>query len=236
MKRILLFLMVVIAVGCDRDASSDVSPAPSGDATRSTTPATKTSGLPRVVFLGDSITAGYGLDAEQAFPAIVRDQLAKDGIQVDIVNAGRSGDTTAGGLARIDWILQQKPDVVVVGLGGNDGLRAQDVKSSEANLRAIVTRARAAGAQVLLLGMLIPPNYGPEYTKGFREIYPRIADEMNVPLVPFLLEGVGGEARLNQGDGIHPTAEGHQLVAQNVLPHLRELLKNRAPATAPAEQ
>src|SRR5687767_1682868 len=148
MKRILLFLMVVIAVGCDRDASSDVSPAPSGDATRPTAPATKTSGLPRVVFLGDSITAGYGLDAEQAFPAIVRDQLANDGIQVDIVNAGRSGDTTAGGLARIDWILQQKPDVVVVGLGGNDGLRAQDVKSSEANLRAIVTRARAAGAQV----------------------------------------------------------------------------------------
>jgi acyl-CoA thioesterase-1 len=237
MKRILLFLTFVIAVGCDRDASSDVSPAPSSDVTRPTAPATKTSGLPRVVFLGDSITAGYGLDAEQAFPAIVRDQLAKDGIQVDIVNAGRSGDTTAGGLARIDWILQQKPDIVVVGLGGNDGLRAQDVKSSESNLRAIVTRARAAGAQVLLLGMLIPPNYGPEYTKEFREIYPRIADEMNVPLVPFLLEGVGGEARLNQGDGIHPTAEGHQLVAQNVLPHLREMLKNRpAPTTAPAAQ
>jgi acyl-CoA thioesterase I len=236
MKPILLFLATLLAVGCDRDASSDVSPETSGDASRSTAPATKTSGLPRVVFLGDSITAGYGVDAEQAFPAIVRDALANEGVQIDIVNAGRSGDTTAGGLARIDWILQQKPDIVVVGLGGNDGLRAQDVKSSEANLRAIVTKARDGGAQVLLLGMLIPPNYGPEYTKGFREIYPRIAQEMNVPLVPFLLEGVGGEARLNQGDGIHPTADGHQIVAQNVLPHLRELLRFRAPATAPAAQ
>ena len=238
MKRILLLLTVVIAVGCDRDATSDVSPAPAGDApgdvARSAAPATKPAGLPRVVFLGDSITAGYGLDAEQAFPAIVRDELAKDGLHIDIVNAGRSGDTTAGGLARLDWVLRQKPDVLVVGLGGNDGLRAQDVKSSEANLRAIVTKARDAGTQVLLLGMLIPPNYGPEYTASFREIYPRIAQELNVPLVPFLLEGVGGEARLNQGDGIHPTAEGHERVAQNVLPHLREMLQNRpAPATVP---
>ncbi len=115
-----------------------------------------------------------------------------------------------------------------MGLGGNDGLRGQDVKSSERNLRAIVTRARDAGVGVLLLGMMMPPNYGPEYTNQFREIYPRLAKELGVPLVPFLLEGVGGEARLNQRDGIHPTAEGHERIAAHVLPQVRELLGKRA--------
>src|SRR5687768_3776459 len=229
MKVILFFLVALICVGCDRDGANDVTVAPTNQTyVSSTGPATQATKLPRVVFLGDSITAGYGLDAEQAFPALIRDALAKEGRPIDIVNAGTSGDTTAGGLARIDWMLQQKPDVLVVGLGGNDGLRGQDVKSSEANLRAIVIKARDAGAQVLLLGMMIPPNYGPEYTKEFREIYPRLTRELNVPLVPFLLEGVGGEAKLNQGDGIHPTAEGHERIAANVLPHVRELLEKRA--------
>ncbi len=229
MKVILFFLVAMISVGCDRDGANDVTVPPTDEAyVSSTGPATQARKLPRVVFLGDSITAGYGVDVEQAFPALVREALAKDGMPVDVVNLGVSGDTTAGGLARIDWMLQQKPDVLVVGLGGNDGLRGQDVKSSEANLRAIVIKARDAGAQVLLLGMMIPPNYGPEYTKEFREIYPRLARELNVPLVPFLLEGVGGEAKLNQGDGIHPTAEGHERIAANVLPHVRELLEKRA--------
>jgi acyl-CoA thioesterase I len=229
MKVILFFLVAMISVGCDRDGANDVTVPPTDEAyVSSTGPATQARKLPRVVFLGDSITAGYGVDVEQAFPALVREALAKDGMPVDVVNLGVSGDTTAGGLARIDWVLRQKPDVLVVGLGGNDGLRGQDVKSSEANLRAIVTKGRDAGAQVLLLGMMIPPNYGPEYTKEFREIYPRLARELNVPLVPFLLEGVGGEAKLNQGDGIHPTAEGHERIAANVLPHVRELLEKRA--------
>jgi acyl-CoA thioesterase-1 len=140
----------------------------------------------------------------------------------------------------LDWQLKEKPDVVIVGLGGNDGLRAQDVKASEDNLRAIITKSRDAGADVLLLGMMIPPNYGPEYTARFREIYPRLAKEMNVPLVPFLLEGVGGDAALNQRDGIHPTAEGHERVAANVLPQLREILQRRrgvttAPSRGPAQ-
>jgi acyl-CoA thioesterase-1 len=229
MKVILLFFAVLICFGCDRDGSNDIVVTPADQAATSTTGATtQATNRPRVVFLGDSITAGYGVDAEQAFPALIRDALANEGTPVDVVNLGTSGDTTAGGLARIDWVLRQKPDVLVVGLGGNDGLRGQNVKSSEANLRAIITKARGTGAQVLLLGMMIPPNYGPEYTKDFREIYPRLARELNVPLVPFLLEGVGGEAKLNQGDGIHPTAEGHERVAANVLPHVRELLKKRA--------
>jgi acyl-CoA thioesterase I len=227
---ILLSLTLILA-SCERDDA----PAPTvEDAT--TTPAAPATAaaarLPRIVFLGDSITAGYGVDAEQAFPALIRDGLAKEGLDVEIVNAGTSGDTTAGGLARLDWLLRQRPDVLVVGLGGNDGLRGQDVKSSEQNLRTIVTRAREAGARVLLLGMMMPPNYGPEYTKAFREIYSRVAKDLDVPLVPFLLEGVGGEADLNQRDGIHPTPQGHERVAANVLPHVRELLRDRA-TTAP---
>jgi len=224
-------LVAFVAIACDREPSTDVAapqtePANARDDAPANSPATRK--LPRVVFLGDSITAGLGVDADQAFPAVVTELLATEGLAIDTVNAGVSGDTTAGGLRRLDWLLRQKPDVVVVGLGGNDGLRGQDVKSSEANLRAIVQKCRDAGSDVLLLGMMIPPNYGPEYTKGFREIYPRLARELNVPLVPFLLEGVGGEAKLNQGDGIHPTAEGHERIAANVLPHVRELLEKRA--------
>ena len=229
----LLTLMAFLIVACDRDASP-VAPEPSAEGSAPTTSATQAARLPRVVFLGDSITAGFGVDADQAFPALIRDALAKDGLNVDVVNAGTSGDTTAGGLARLDWLLQQKPQLLVVGLGGNDGLRGQDVKSSEQNLRAIVTKARGAGARVLLLGMMMPPNYGPEYTASFREIYPRIAKEMDVPLVPFLLEGVGGEADLNQRDGIHPTAEGHERVAANVLPKVRELREAGRGTTTPA--
>lgn len=224
---ILLTLMLMILAGCDRDrAPAPITSDPA--APPATSPATQAARLPRVVFLGDSITAGLGVDADQAFPALVGDALARDGIEVDIVNAGTSGDTTAGGLARLDWLLRQKPDVIVVGLGGNDGLRGQDVNASEQNLHAIVTKSRDAGARVLLLGMMMPPNYGPEYTAQFRAMYPRIAKEMNVPLVPFLLEGVGGEAHLNQRDGIHPTAEGHERIAATVLPQVRELLRKSA--------
>jgi acyl-CoA thioesterase-1 len=151
---------------------------------------------------------------------------------VQVVNAGVSGDTTAGGLRRLDWLLKQSPQIVVVALGGNDGLRGVELKSCEENLRQIVRKCRDAGADVLLLGMLIPPNYGPEYVSQFREIYPRIAKEMNVPLVPFVLEGVGGEAELNQPDGIHPSPEGHRLMARNILPHLRPLVERSATGAA----
>lgn len=180
---------------------------------------------PVVVFLGDSLTAGYGLEESQAYPTLVEASLEKAGHPIRMVNAGVSGDTTAGGLARLDWLLSQKPDVVVVGLGGNDGLRGLPLEQAEKNLREIVRRSKAAGARVLLLGMLMPPNLGPEYTKGFAEMYPRIAKEMDVPLVPFLLEGVGGVARLNQQDGLHPTAEGQAKVAATVTPYLEEMLR-----------
>jgi len=183
---------------------------------------------PRVVFLGDSLTAGYGLERDEAFPSLVGKALEEKGLAAEIVNAGVSGDTSAGGLRRIDWLLRQKPDIVVVGLGGNDGLRGMDPSGSESNLRSIVLKSREAGADVLLLGMMIPTNYGQTYTTQFREIYPRLAKELNVPLVPFLLEAVGGVLRLNQPDGIHPTAEGHRLVALTVLPYLQPLVTANA--------
>jgi acyl-CoA thioesterase-1 len=189
---------------------------------------------PLVIFLGDSLTAGYGLAGDQAYPAILDRRLDTEGTPVRVLNAGVSGDTAAGGLARLDWLLKQKPTVLVVGLGANDGLRGLDLGQTEKNLREIVRRGQAAGARVLLLGMMIPPNYGRDYTERFRTMYPKIADDFDIPLVPFLLEGVGGIADLNQEDGIHPTAKGQEIVADNVEPYLLEILGDAAAtATAP---
>ena len=183
---------------------------------------------PLVIFLGDSLTAGLGLAEEQAYPARVAARLTARGTPIRVINAGVSGDTSAGGLARLDWLLGQHPDVLVVGLGANDGLRGLPLEATEKNLREIIRRSRAAGAQVLLLGMKIPPNYGPDYAGGFEAMYPRIAKDLDVPLVPFLLEGVGGIARLNQSDGIHPTAQGQEIVADTVTPYLAEILEGVA--------
>jgi acyl-CoA thioesterase-1 len=183
---------------------------------------------PLVVFLGDSLTAGLGLAEDQAYPARVAARLAARGTPVRVINAGVSGDTSAGGLARLDWLLGQRPDILVLALGANDGLRGLPLADTEKNLREIIRRSRAAGARVLLLGMQIPPNYGPDYAGGFKAMYPRIAKDLNVPLVPFLLEGVGGIAGLNQADGIHPTAEGQEKVAGNVVPLLEKLLAEEA--------
>jgi len=188
---------------------------------------------PLVVFLGDSLTAGYGLSADEAYPAHVAELLAARGVRARILNAGVSGDTSAGGLARLDWFLRQHPDVVVVELGGNDGLRGQPLEATESNLRAIVRRSRAAGARVLLVGMQIPPNYGPEYASGFAALFPRLAREEDVDLLPFLLEGVAADPALNQPDGIHPNAEGQKIVARNVVEALQPLLAD-LPAAAGA--
>ncbi|HEX6904945.1 MAG TPA: arylesterase [Thermoanaerobaculia bacterium] len=184
-----------------------------------------------MVFLGDSLTAGLGLDENQAYPAVVERELEKEGQDVRVLNAGVSGDTTAGGVSRLGWLLGQKPEVVVVALGANDGLRALPLAETEKNLREIIRRSQEAGARVLLLGMRIPPNYGP-YADDFAAMYPRIAEEMKVSLVPFLLEGVGGDRALNQADGIHPTAEGQEIMAKTVVPYLEEVLQVRAEGQA----
>ena len=182
---------------------------------------------PTVVFLGDSLTAGYGLDGSDAYPARVGELLAARSLPARVVNAGVPGDTTAGGLARLDWLLAQKPTILFVCLGGNDGLRGLALEATEANLRAIVVRAKAAGVEVVLAGMQIPPNYGPDYTSRFRAIFPRLAKELAVPLVSFLLEGVAADPTLNQADGIHPNARGQRIVAETVAKVLEPLLRDR---------
>jgi len=178
----------------------------------------------RIVFLGDSLSAGYGVAAPDAFPAIVERRLRDEGLSVDVLNAGVSGDTSAGGRARLDWVLRSRPDIVVVELGANDALRGQPVSSIEDNLRAIVRVTQERGARVLLLGMDIPTNYGPDYTRGFAELYERVAREEGVELVPGFIREVGLDPDLMQADGLHPTAEGHRRLAEQLLPYLRALI------------
>jgi acyl-CoA thioesterase-1 len=180
---------------------------------------------PLVIFLGDSLTAGYDLPAEFAFPALVQKLSGEKGRPIRVVNAGVSGDTTSGGLDRLSWLLEQKPDLLVLGLGVNDAFRGQPVDRIETNLREIVKRAKAAGARVLLLGMRVPTNYGPDYAEAFAAIYPKIAKSEKVTLMPFLLDGVGGHADLNLDDGIHPNQEGHKLIADNLIVYVELALK-----------
>ena len=180
---------------------------------------------PLVIFLGNSLTAGYGLSEEQAFPARVGEQLEAVDLPVRIVNAGISGDTTAGGASRLDWLLAQEPDVMVVELGANDGLRGLSLEETEANLDDIVRRCLEAGASVLLVGMKIPPSYGPEYAGGFEGLFVLLAGRHEVAFLPFLLDGVAADPELNQVDGIHPNAEGQRRVAANLTPYLISLLR-----------
>ena len=180
---------------------------------------------PVIVALGDSLTAGLGVTADEAYPALLQARLERDGLHYRVVNAGVSGDTTAGALRRVDWVLRARPAVVVVALGANDGLRGLPVTAMRDNLAAIVTRLRAGGARVLLAGMRLPPNYGAAYTREFAEAFPSVARRASVPLVPFLLEGVAGVPALNQADGIHPNAAGQRVVADNVWRALKPLLQ-----------
>lgn len=184
---------------------------------------------PRVLFLGDSLSAGLHLPANEAFPAVLRDRLAAQGLHFELVNAGVSGDTTAGGLARLDWLLRQEPDLVVVELGANDGLRGVALDSVEANLRAILERLEAEQVEVLLLGMKLPSNYGEQYASGFEQLFARLAEDTGVAFVPFFLDGVALDPELNLADGLHPNTAGHRILAANLLPALRPLVRALAP-------
>jgi acyl-CoA thioesterase I len=177
-----------------------------------------------IVAFGDSLTAGLGVTPENSYPARLQARLHAEGYAYRVVNAGASGDTTAGGLRRVDWALRNKPDIVIVALGANDALRAQDLASVRANLDAIVARFQKAGVRVLLAGMEVPPNYGERYAADFRKLYADVARKRGVAFMPFLLNGVAGNPTLNQPDGIHPTAEGHRIVADRLWPYLQPLL------------
>ena len=184
---------------------------------------------PRIIILGDSLTAGLGLDINLAYPALVAEQLEELGYPTEIINAGQSGDTTAGGLRRVDWLLKQNPDLLIVELGANDGMRGIPLPEIEKNLNGIIDKAQAKDTRVFLMEMYIPSNFGKEYTDGFNDIYDKIAKEQSISLIPFLLQEVAGKPELNQADGIHPTAKGHELMADVVRSGIIEWRTEWAP-------
>lgn len=223
---LLLCVLLLAACGSENSETDTAEPVPSTESSSETQ--TSDTGALRVVVLGNSIAAGYGLDPEQAFPALLQKKADDLGWNVDVVNAGVSGETTAGGLRRIDWLLRERVDVLIIELGGNDGLRGLDTRVTKDNLQGIIDATRDAypEARVILAGMQIPPNLGPTYTARFRDIFPEVAEENDTELIPFLLDRVGGVRRLNQPDGIHPTAEGHQIIAETVWETLKPVLES----------
>lgn len=192
--------------------------------------ATSPSARPRIVFLGDSLTAGYGLPKEESVPSLIQARLEEDGYPYEVVNAGVSGDTSAGGLSRLEWSLEGDVKVLVIELGANDGLRGLPVAALKRNLTEVITRANARGIRVVLTGMEAPPNFGEAYTSEFRQVYKDLAKTHDVTFIPFYLEGVAGIPSLNIADGMHPNAEGSRLIAQAVWRTIEPLLEQ--PGTA----
>ena len=185
---------------------------------------------PKIVAFGDSLTAGFGVSTEESYPAQLQRKLDQIGYRYQVINAGVSGDTTAGGVRRIDWVLKSRPHLVIVELGANDGLRGLDLKETRSNLEQILQRLRAAGVTVVLAGMKLPPNYGAEYEGRFTALYGDLARRYDATYLPFFLEGVAAHPALNQTDGIHPTGEGYRLVVDHLMPVLEPLLEKPRPA------
>jgi len=177
-----------------------------------------------LVAFGNSLTAGLGVTSSESYPSQLQEKLLLGGYRYRVINAGVSGDTTAGGLRRVDWVLKSKPEIVILELGGNDGLRGLDLKDTRANLEQIIQRLLAGGVKVVLAGMKLPPNYGREYTASFQSLYSDLAKQYDLPLMSFFLEGVATKAGLNQADGIHPTGPGYKIIVENVWPTLEPLL------------
>lgn len=194
------------------------------DDTASTTPAASERARPRIIFLGDSLTAGLGLDSAASYPSLIGRRLEEQQFDFEVVNAGVSGDTSAGGLRRIEWALDGSPRVMVLALGANDGLRGLPTTELRKNLAATIEHAQSQGVKVILAGMEAPPNNGPEYAARFRAVYTSLAREYDIPLIRFLLDGVAGDPAFNQADGIHPNAEGARRVADTVWQALEPVL------------
>jgi acyl-CoA thioesterase I len=222
----LLFMLSVFIwlMSCTNDKKSTAR-----DPNNSSQPAKDSAAIAKkktIVFFGNSLTAGYGLSPSQAFPAVIQKKIDSLGLPYQVINAGVSGETSSGGKTRIDWILKQPVDIFVLELGANDGLRGIPLAATRKNLQDIVDKviAKNPNTKLLFAGMQIPPNMGQTYTTEFRNIYTELAEKNKMTLVPFLLEGVGGEPKLNQEDGIHPTAEGHRIVAANLWRELQKML------------
>ena len=221
-------LLTVASGGCNRAeqppaASGTAQPQPEGREPSRTS--SDDDERPKVVCLGDSLTAGLGLVETQSYPSLLQTKIDAEELLFEVVNAGVSGDTSAGGLRRLDWSLQGDVKVLIVALGGNDALRGLSVTEMRANISAIVARARDKGAIVMIAGMQAPPNFGEEYTGAFRQVFFDVAREHRTPLIPFLLDKVAGQASLNQADGIHPNAQGAEVVAETVWNGLRPILQ-----------
>lgn len=212
---VFLILVILILPACgNNNAPANDTPQASAQ-TSSAAASTKKN----ILFFGDSLTAGYGLEDEQdAFPGVIQRRIDSLKLPYNVINAGVSGETTAGGLGRIDWTLKQKVDIFILELGANDGLRGVPVSETKKNLHTIIAKVKAKypDARIILAGMMVPPSMGADYANSFKAVFPAIAEKDKVELIPFLLDHVAGIAKLNQGDGIHPTAEGAKLVADNV--------------------
>ena len=240
-----LLAAAVLLGACSREPAAPASPAkapvahppPTPAAAPARTPAVApaASTRPRIVFLGDSLTAGYGLEPPQSVPALIQARLSKEGHPFEVVNAGVSGDTSAGGLSRLEWSLSGDVRILVVELGANDGLRGLPVDALRRNLDEIITRAQARGIAVMLVGMEALPNYGASYTSEFRETFPALAKAHRTALMPFYLDGVAGKPELNIADGIHPNPAGAVIVADNLWRTLEPMLKPAATAPVPAD-
>ena len=229
------FLTLCLFLVCATWSACSAPPPPSAPAAQlppepgpSTAPAADSRA--EIVFLGDSLTAGLGLDTTLSFPALIQQRLDERGLPFAVVNAGVSGDTSAGGLRRLEWSLQGNPRVLVVALGGNDGLRGLPPEELKKNLAAIIEAGQRARLEVILAGMEAPPNNGPEYTARFRRVYSELAKTYDIPLIPFLLQGVAGDPALNQADGIHPNPEGARRVADTVWSALEPVLNSSSGA------
>ena len=230
-RRLLLVMLGVLGLaGCQREAPTREAAGPATEAAAPVSTEESRGARPRVVAFGDSLTAGLGLAPDRAWPALVQQKIDAAGLDVEVVNAGVSGDTTAGGLRRLDWALDGDVKVLVLELGANDGLRGLPIDQMRQNLSQMIETAKRRGITVLLCGMEAPPNFGPQYTREFRKAYVELADEHDVALIPFMLAGVAGESALNQDDGIHPNEEGTRRVADLIWQSLQPLL-TRALAT-----
>jgi len=224
MQRVLLCLLALAAISCRGSEPSNVERSTSvGSGVRqTTTPPSPTA--PRIVALGDSLTAGLGISREQAYPAVLQRKLKENGRVIDVINAGVSGDTSADGLRRANWALEGDVRLLILALGANDALRGLPVAQMKDNLQGIIHRARQRGIPVLLAGMEAPPNYGEQYAAEYRQVFQALSRENTLIFVPFLLQGVAGVAELNQGDGIHPTSAGAERIADHLWPSVEKMM------------
>jgi len=223
----LLSAGLLVLAGCQSSPESATTATGAATSTAPTTAAQPTT-TQTILFFGNSLTAGLGVEPDEAFPALIGEKIDSVGLPYSVVNAGLSGETTAGGRSRVGWVLQRQPVALfVLELGGNDGLRGLPLSATRENLQAIIdtVRRRSPQTQIVLAGMQIPPNMGPDYTAQFKSLYGELAQKNQVALIPFLLQGVGGIPKLNQPDGIHPTPAGHKIVARTVWETLQPLLK-----------